>query len=234
MVSFNSVSAINTGSHDMNVSWIVQEHTNINYPPKSISTYLWQRTYINIHSLCKWYWSLHYWSDSIIVWYLVMHWLWRSEFWTTRTIIGKFFLSNWATQLDSAWLSLTQLDSAWLSLTQLDLAGLSLTQLDLESVNIIERMNHSTYTQVYQVFLFEESWIKRQKWYIFQLQFLPRKLANLWLQTTFININIEQQNKNHTCNIFTHFWIQALHWSKSFTWYMFFPKVGWKSSSHGW
>ena len=46
-----------------------------NYPSKSVSTYLCQRTYINIHSLCKWYWSLHYWSDSIIVWYLVMHWL---------------------------------------------------------------------------------------------------------------------------------------------------------------
>ena len=162
-------------------------------------------------------------------------------------MVNSFYQTEWhsltqldsawhsLTQLDSAWLNLTQLDSAWLSLTQLDLAGLSLTQLDLESVNIIERMNHSTYTQVYQVFLFEESWIKRQKWYIFQLQFLPKKLANLWLQTTFININIEQQNKNYLATF-----SPALEYgpkqkfSRHFTCYMVFPKVGWKKLSHGW
>ena len=75
--------------------WKTQACKNKNYPSKSVSTYLCQRTYINIHSLCKWYWGLHYWSDSIIVWYLVMHWLWRSEFWTrTKTIIGPIFLNT--------------------------------------------------------------------------------------------------------------------------------------------
>ena len=147
-------------------------------------------------------------------------------------MVNSFYQSEWLilTRLDSALRSLTQPDSAWLSLTQPDSAWLS-----SESVNIIERMNHSTYTQVYQVFLFEESWIKRQKWYIFQLQFLPKKLANLWLQTTFININIEQQNKNYLATF-----SPALEYgpkqkfSRHFTCYMVFPKVGWKKLSHGW